>query len=375
MRPRFRVEQLLAGQVGAGPLGDEQPAAVVEGREERVLDQRRAGDFFDDQAGRHAQGRAGGGLGPPGLVADARQDEGQDREQGEPRQGGAAGPGDRLHGGVPSGSVGGRCANCRGGAPPRVQLKARLAFRWVRQVIREGGGASGAGAAGRSRPGQAIRHRSRAGQPGVCGARSSQSVTTGCTDTLRAALSDRQSVASVGLLGRGVRRTDSTAVTLPLVRASDASAARVHPDLLPQHGVERQPGAAGDGPGGPAERADAATDQLRRGEADDGRLPGGATSQRGGVVAASGPGDAACDRRTPGGQTRGPLRTAAGETSAEDAADDDPAPGRGARRRWRRRRKERTEAEASWQKSTASRPRLRSTAASRSVCAVRWRER
>ena len=56
------LAQLGAGKVRARALGDVEPALVVEGREQRVADQRRPRHFFHDKPGRDPEV---GGLRPP----------------------------------------------------------------------------------------------------------------------------------------------------------------------------------------------------------------------------------------------------------------------------------------------------------------------
>src|SRR5262249_9578234 len=53
----FQLEEFGSGQVGSGALGDEEPAAVVEGGEQRIAYQRRAGDLLHDEARWHLEAR------------------------------------------------------------------------------------------------------------------------------------------------------------------------------------------------------------------------------------------------------------------------------------------------------------------------------
>jgi hypothetical protein len=73
------LDQLLAGQVGAGALGDEESSAVVEAGEEGVAHQRRPGDLLDDEplGDLEAVGRLG------------RRRPGQEQEEGGSREAGA----------------------------------------------------------------------------------------------------------------------------------------------------------------------------------------------------------------------------------------------------------------------------------------------
>src|SRR5262249_34547012 len=84
----LELEQFGPGQVGAGPLGDEQPAAIVEAGTERIANVRRAGDLLNNETGRHGKAGCavlviGGGAALSGRPSDACREQGDAEEKKE----------------------------------------------------------------------------------------------------------------------------------------------------------------------------------------------------------------------------------------------------------------------------------------------------